>query len=272
MSDSANNAPISGLLRTVTAIEAIVLLISGAGLFFLPGLMQQYWPWSLAPFNTRFLGAVYLGALVAVVLLVVVGRQSPARVVVPMIFVFTLIVLLISLAYLARFDGPRPVVALWFVLYAGLPANSAYHLWRTRGFSPADPWSLPVSWRVVLLAEAVIFGLYGLGLLAAPDVFSSFWPWTIDAFHGRMYSVAFITPAVGAAVLVQRAAQPDLPALGLPQAVLGALAILGLVIVDQSAGRVSWSAAGTWLWLGTFTVLVAIGLALGWQAKGGEQL
>jgi len=68
---------------------------------------------------------------------------------------------------------------------------------------------LPVFLRLALLTQAAIFGLYGFGLLAAPDILGSFWPWTIDAFHGCMYSVAFITPAVGAAVLVQGAMQPD---------------------------------------------------------------
>ncbi len=53
------------LLLTLVIISIILLVIVGGGLFFFPTFSQPRWLWPLAPFNTRFLGAIYLTALVS---------------------------------------------------------------------------------------------------------------------------------------------------------------------------------------------------------------
>jgi hypothetical protein len=42
-----------------------------------------------------------------------------------------------------------------------------------------------------------------------PWVVSSFWPWRLDAFHAQLYSVTFLTPAVGAWVLLRGTTSED---------------------------------------------------------------
>ena len=59
------NPPISRLLRAVTWLEVAILAWAGAGLMLHPPLVTGVWPWALAPFNQRYLGALYAAALIA---------------------------------------------------------------------------------------------------------------------------------------------------------------------------------------------------------------
>jgi hypothetical protein len=113
-----------------------------------------------------------------------------------------------------------------------------------------------------LLAQAAVFGLYAIGLLAVPGRASAFWPWPVDDFHARLYSVAFLTPALGALLLARAAAWDEVLTLGLTQVVGGLLSILGLVIIHAGGSPVDWAAPGTWLWIGMFAVLELAGIGL----------
>ena len=263
-----NNPKITRLFYWVTAVESGVLLVAGGGLLFFPWLMGPLWPWDVAPFNVLLLGSIYSASIVATISTVYFQRWAPARIVAPMIFVFTVVVLVVSLMNLDRFDLGHYSSWLWFILYIGIPVNAGYYLWLQRGRKPYFPYPMASPWRMILLVPVVLLGLYGLGLLIAPDTFTSFWPWPIDAFHGRMYSVAYLTPAVGALLLWRASAPVELQTMGLTQGVGGLVPLIGLVIVDANVGgKVDWSASGTWLWWGSFAVLFLTGLGLVWQSR-----
>ena len=188
---------LSVLLRALTWVEVLVLILAGGGLFFLPTLTAEQWPWVIAPFNGRFVGAVYLGSFVSAAFMAFHGRWSPGRIVLPMIFVFTSIVLGVSLLNLDKFDFQKLQPWIWFLLYAVLPINSAYHMWLYQNRQPAESHVTPKNWSAFLLGLTLFLVLYGTALLILPTTASAFWPWPIDAFHGQMYSVVFITSAVG---------------------------------------------------------------------------
>ena len=271
MEKNTANPRVTQLLQIVTGIEVLVLLGAGGGLLLQPGVLREIWPWSLTPFNAAFLGAVYTGSMVTAAFLVLIGRWSPARVGVPMILLFTAIILVISLAYVDRFHLGSPSAWLWFVLYVGIPLNAAYHVWLYRNLSPAgqgaDQGRLSETLRRLLLAEAAVFGLYGFGLLVAPERFGAFWPWPIDAFHGRLYSVVFLTPALGAWLLARSAVWAEVLMMATTLLAGGVLAVVGLVLTDFRVHRVDWGAAGTWLWIGLFAIMALTGAGL-WRALG----
>ena len=261
------NPETTGLFKWVTAVESLVLIVAGGGLLFFPSVMVPLWPWELSPFNALLLGSIYSASLVATTLTVMYGRWSPARIVAPMILLFTTVVLVVSLAELGRFDLGHYSTWLWFVLYVGIPLNAAFYLWHERGRPPAVPDPLPDPWRAVILLPVAALGVYGVALLVAPDTFSSFWPWGIDAFHGRMYSVAFLTPALGAILVWKSAASREALTLGLTLVAGGIAPIVGLPLVNRGRDKVDWAGAGTWLWIASFAILVLAGAALVWRSR-----
>jgi hypothetical protein len=262
-----SNPALPSLFRTVTTVEGFVLAIAGFYPFFFPHRALGDWPWLSGPFNMRFIGAVYLTSLVAVIVVLAVPRWAPGRVALPMLVVFTNLVLLLSLIYIGRFEFDRGGTWAWFVLYVVIPVSATYYWLRFRRLSPADPTPVPPAWRSYLLAAAAVLGLYGLGLLIAPNALTDFWPWPIDDLHGRLYSAIFITLAVAALEVSRVAAPVELLLVGLTQFTLGFFSILGLVLADVSENTVQWSALGTWVWVGGFAVLLVAGAALVAQSR-----
>lgn len=261
MNASTRNPAITRLLYWVTAIEAGVLLVSGGGLFFLPSVVGDWWPWLLLPFNTRFLGALYLASYVMIAGLAWAKHWDPARVAIPMIFLFTVIVMSVTLLYLDRFDRIGSTI-LWFILYLGIPINAGYHLWLYRNQPPPDAYKPPAWMGLILQAGAVLFALYGAALLIAPARASEFWPWALDDFHARMYSVAFLAPAVGMWLIARAAGRIELLTLGIALVANGLLPIIGMAIVDNDVKRVDWNATETYTWIALFGAIAAVGLML----------
>jgi hypothetical protein len=241
-------------------------------LFFVPDFARAEWPWALTPFNTRFLGAVYFSAFVAVAIMAYKGRWSPARPVLGSIFAFTVVVLGVTFLYLPLFDFQKWGTWLWMALYIILPLNAGIHLWLYRKQPPSEAIPVPPVWRTAVLGVAAVLGLYGLGLLVAPAAFSAFWPWPLDSFHGQLYSATFISGAVGLFTVARLASRTEFIAAGLTQALLGAFALIGLFVVDSVVHRVNASQPGTWLWIAIFAALLAFGTAMilaGFKARQG---
>lgn len=255
----SDNPALPGALRAFSAFVILVLLV-GAGLFFTADLVKPRWPWPLTPFNARFLGSFYIAELVAMVALLVWNRWSPARMILTMAFVFTLVVTIASAMHLDRFNFDRKNGWLWFIVYGASVIVSGWFLWRARGTPPVAAAPTAQRWRGLFLVEALILVLYGLGLLIAPALFAAFWPWPADVFHAQVYSAIFITAGVGAWLLSRHAPREELVALGAAQLVLGVLALIGLAITDNAVKRVDWSAPGSWLWVALFALIALSGL------------
>ena len=111
------NAPIPFPLWIMALISSLLLLLVGGSLFFCPDFARSRWLWPLTPFNTRFLGAIYLTALIALTLLLLIRRAVPARLIVSMMWVFTTVILLVSCLQTEQFDMNRRATAIWFWLY-----------------------------------------------------------------------------------------------------------------------------------------------------------
>lgn len=267
-----NKSPVSlPYLRPFMLFVALILVIGSVGLFFVPQLVVPRWPWTLAPFHARFLGAVYSAEMAAVLIVIGVNRWAPARLTVPVAVVFTLVVSLASLLHLDAFDFSRRVVWLWFFLYIVSFVVTAV-LWRTYQQPAQNARPTSPLWQTIFLAETAVYGLYGLAMFLIPTQATAFWPWPIDAFHASVYSAVFFSAAASAWILRREAAPIEQLTLGLSQLILGSFAIIGLVIVDAQVNRIDWSAANVWVWIGFWLVLVALGGGLLLQARRTRQL
>lgn len=262
MNVTLNNPPITPFLRNFTFIEMIVLVAVGFGLFFNPDVVRPLWAWPIAPFNTCFLAAIYLGALAPVAHMYFSGHWSPARVVLRGIFTFTFIVLVVSLFYLNQFDYSYWGVWFWFGLYVSLPASGAYHLWLYRSMPTNHLSSIPRKWGFVIKTAGLSFAVYGIGLIIFPDIFSSIFPWKLDSFHSQLYSATFITGSVIMFSVANKATRAEFITVGLTEASFSVLAILGLIIVDANVKKIDWTAMNTIAWLSSLSIIAVLGFAM----------
>ncbi|MEL6601856.1 MAG: hypothetical protein AAFP20_01380 [Cyanobacteria bacterium J06614_10] len=250
------------MLLIMVVISIVLLIIVGGALFCFPDYAQSRWVWPLKPFNTRFLGAIYLTSLVGLVSLVISGRAALARLIIPMMAVFTTIVLMVSCLQLQQFEVGRRATDLWFWLYLADCVGAAFYCGFLSTYRFADLRRLPTPWAVCLGIQAGILGAYGLGLLFSPVATGGAWLWPLDVFHAQLYSSIFLAGALGSALLSRRATSVETRALGAIQVTFSSLVLLGIWLVDKEVQRLDWGLFVNWAWVGAIALLGLIGLGL----------
>ncbi len=262
---SPQNPAVPSFLRLVTIVESVVVGVTASVLFLLPSMGNAIWAWAIPPFNSRYVGAIYFAAFLPLVVFAVSGRWSPGRLVLWMIFTFTTSIGLVMLIHIPIFDWSRPATYAFWFLYIFLPLNSAFFIYKLRELKVAESDIIPASWQMLLLGITVVFGLYGFGLLIMPETLTAFWPWKIDAFHGRIYAATFITPAVGAWLIYKKSVVSERLVLGLTLLSLGVLSIVGVMWTSATvpaAKQIDYSTFGTWVFFGMNVVSGLAGLGL----------
>lgn len=264
---SPGNPRVPSFLRLVIALECSVVFAAAVLLFFLPGLASDLWPWNIPPFNSRFVGAIYFAAYIPLILFWLVPRWIPGRLTLWLILTFTATVLLVMLLHWDEFEWNRPATFLvYWPLYIFLPINSAIFLLKYRDKSVGNRYDGSGLLQLILWIFALLGAAYGFGLLIAPEALTGFWPWPVDAFHGRIYAAAFVTPAVGTWLLSSR---PQFAAeylsMGLNLVAGGFLPILGTLwthIQVPAERQVNFNSAGTWIFLLFFFLTGLLGVVL----------
>ncbi|MEM6451872.1 MAG: hypothetical protein AAF703_16340 [Cyanobacteria bacterium P01_D01_bin.105] len=265
--DHAQPLSLPPMLITVAAISLFLTATVGSALFFFPEIIQARWVWPLTPYNTRFLGAIYLAAAVGFTSLLTGRRSALARLIVPMIFVFTTNALIVSCLQLQQFNAGRRASDLWFLVYIIDCVGSGYFWGYYRHHVFAGLRRLSKLWSVGLGVQAGLMGAYGLSLLFFPETTGGQWLWPLDVFHSQIYSSILLSGAVGAAMLSRRATVGELRALGTIQLVFSGLVILGVGMVDRTMQGIDWSLALNWVWMGAIALLGISGLGLIGQSK-----
>ncbi|MCC7447798.1 MAG: hypothetical protein IT324_10290, partial [Anaerolineae bacterium] len=247
-----------------SVIEALVLIASGGGLFFLSDIAQTQWPWQIPMYATKVVGATYLSSLVAVLAMLFYRQWSPARLVLWMIFAFTSLVLVVSLLYLNVFNFSRWATWGWFILYIALPVNSAYHLWLYRRLKPVNVIPASRTWRIYLFMQGLLAFVFAFNLLLFPSKFIDIWPGRFDEFHGQLYSAIFITATVGSWIVALGASRAEWIALGVTQTVLAFFMLLGVVLVAASlpSGYILEFAPAAYLWVALFGMMLVSGVIM----------
>jgi hypothetical protein len=240
--EQEENPPVPLPLRVLSAAQTAILAATGATMFFDTGFAQSIWPWTLTPFNARFIGGFYLGAAVGAAITTAIGRWALWRVIHGMSVVFTGMVFLVSLFHLDRFFFHRWGAWAWFVLYGLLSLYTAV-AWYVYRRLPTGGRPLAPALGRVLVAQALTLGLYGVALVIAPVALARFWPWPVDRLHGQLYAAIFVTAAVGPLSVARRAHPQELMGAGITWIVAAAMIVLSVVVTD--AGRTPWT-SGRW--------------------------
>ncbi|MGE0238045.1 MAG: hypothetical protein AB7S59_04935 [Parvibaculaceae bacterium] len=260
MSDASYNAPLSPWVRVLTG-AALVVLIAGPLLLFAPAVIVPRWPWAITPFNARFLGAVYVAEFFSLLVLFIYNRWSPGRAALVVAFVFTFVVSIASLIHLSSFAGVRRVT-VWFILYIGYALLPAGALLLYHRLPAVAPLAAGGNLSRIMPVAGVLLVLYGAALFVAPGAAAGFWPWPIDAMHGRIYSAVFLAPGIGLLLLSRSAAREEYLVGGVFLAGLGLFAILSFILAHLQTGRASFTSPGTWAWIVLFAAIGALGLRM----------
>jgi hypothetical protein len=174
-----SNPPIPTFLRLVTWIECLVVFLAAFGLFFFPTLEHDFWAWSIPAFNSRFVGAIYFAALVPLLVFAILGRWSPGKLVLWMIFTFTACIMVAMVVHFQAFEYGRVATWVFWPLYFFLPFNSAIHLFIYRNAKQGDAQPTPLLMKLLLLVMAVVLGSYSLGC-------SSRLSWQLPSGRGQL--------------------------------------------------------------------------------------
>jgi hypothetical protein len=250
------------MLWITMLISVVLLLFIGSFLFFQPDLAKIYWSWQLTPFNTRFLGAIYLSALIPLLFCLIHQNSAPLRIVLPIFTFFTTFLLIVSCLYAGNFYLGRKSASVWFFLYGMDSFIGIYYLWHLRKQLWQPRNNLSVKWHQLYRLEAIILGIYGVGLLLITPLFSSLWSWNLDLFHSHLYSGVFLSSALALWLLSYSNSRLEHLMLNLTQTVLGSLIAIGLWIVDAKVHKLNWNSVNPWIWSASFSLFALIGLLL----------
>ena len=264
LEETGDNPPLSAWVWALVAVVFLVVCF-GATLLFAPSLSVPRWPWSIPPFNARFLGAVYAAEAVTVVPFLVINRWSPGRVALIAASVFTVVASIGTLLHLDGFLGGRRTI-IWFVAYIGYAVLTTLALWIYRDMPRVAPLAMDEARRKALHWIGVALVAYGIALFLLPSLASAFWPWAVDAMHAQIYSAVFMAAGTAFVFIARDGTRLEVLLVGLFIFALGVFAILGLVWADMETGRVDWAAAGTWVWIAMFAGFALLGALLMRQA------
>jgi hypothetical protein len=274
------------LARKQMTLMRVALLVSaglaaGAGLQLFVGATHtdHYFAWTIEPpLTAAFLGAMYLGAVVLLLMGFAQTTWADTRVafiatscLVPLLFVVTLI-------HLDRFHtGSNRTVTLvgtWIFIttYGWLPvllAAAFVTQVRAAGSDPPRMRPLPAWIRVTLVAQAFVLLGLGLALMVAPTSVRHVWPWELTPLTGRATAAWLLS--IGAAAAAG-ARENDLGRIRVPLAAYVALSILTAVAIARYSGTVDWSHPGAWgivVALASMLLLGVGGLAVERRTRAG---
>jgi hypothetical protein len=268
-------------MRLLLVAASVLVLLIGTPLFLVPTSSTTFFSWTVnPPLTAAFLGAGYLGAF----LLEFLSSREPiwarARVAVPSVFVFTIVMLWVTLVHLDKFHlrsdasvFTQGVAWAWLVIYAVVPVIMVvltFMQLRAPGVDPPRLAPLPRSMRLVLVVQSAALLLLGLGLLASPvSVAADVWPWGLSALTARAIGAFLLGTGVVAAHSVW---ENDFVRLRGAMAAYCAFGFLEVFVVVRFAAAnhpktgapvLDWSDPRIWIYVLFFLSLGAIGL-WGW--------
>jgi hypothetical protein len=239
--------------RIYFAAVGLLALWVGVWGYFIPGHVDVALPWLVPPLHARFLGAMYLSGTTFMVGCLLARQWAEVRVVLPMIAIWTGMLLVVSLLHLGEFNPAVPPTYVWFAAYLIYPLIAVWLAWRHRhAAGPAGgAEALPLVVRLYLLAQGGVVTLLALALLLAPGVLATVWPWKITPLLAQLYSAPFLSYGLGSLLLATRRTWLE-TRIALAAMWVFALGVLLASLIHNALFALSSPA--TWLWFASFVV------------------
>jgi hypothetical protein len=256
--------------RLYFAAVGLLALWVGVWCYFNPARADVAIPWLLPPLCARFLGAMYFSGVTFMVGSIRARRWSEVQVVVPMIAIWTGMLLVVSLFHLEKFDYSRTPVWFWFGAYTLYPLIAIGLAWRYRKQSRGEEFSstrLPDWARYYLLLQGGLLVILSLAMLLAPAAMVALWPWKIGPLMAQLYSAPFLSYGVGSLALARRRHWLDVRVAVRATLVFTVGVLLASLIHHDFFSLENLS---TWFWFGGFAIaIVALSLMTkrAWQSE-----
>jgi hypothetical protein len=241
--------------RAYFALVGLFALWVGVWGYFVPAEVVRALPWTVPPLHARFIAAIYLAGLLAMILALTAKTLAEVRIPIALAAIWTGTLFLVSMLHLEAFEFAKPQVWFWMGAYAVFPLWGAW-LYFGRGaraaatHRPADP---------VLLAIGAVCLLLAAGLLALPAQMIAAWPWKLPPLLASIYAGPFLAYGVSA-LLLAREGRPEARRIVL----VSMLAFTVLVVVASllHLALFSFATPSAWVWFG---LLVASGAVMTWR-------
>lgn len=274
--DSTEAKPLIAPMRWLLYAASLLVFLAGFQLTVFSDQTATYFAWTINPpfMTAAFLGAAYWAAVPVEVLAARQTTWAQARVSVPAIWLFTTLTLVVTLVHFDRFHFSSPLASaqgaawFWLAIYAGVPVAMLLVGWRQLRVAGGDPprGPAPAPWmRIIVIVQGGAMLILGVGLLLAPTVVGSIWPWTLTALTGRAIGAWFVGIGFAAFHGIRENDFFRIRPLG---GGYTAFAILELVALARYAGDVNWNSPAAWLYLGLLLSILPVGL-FGWFGHGG---
>ena len=237
--------------RAYFAFVAVFALWVGAWGYVVPAEIVRALPWPVPGLHARFIAAIYLAGLLAMLLALVAKTLAEVRIPIALAAVWTGMLFIVSMLHLDAFDFAKPQVWFWMGAYAVFPLWGAW-LYFAKGAGatatrrPADPALLVLGAACVLLAAA---------LLVVPTQMIALWPWKLPPLLASIYAGPFLAWGVASFMLAREA---DPAARRIVLASLLAFAVLALVASLMHGKLFDFNGNAARVWFGALAVVVAI--------------
>jgi hypothetical protein len=180
-------------------LRLFFLFVVFQALIVASALIEPTWislvmPWPASPLNARFIGALYVMGIISALLSAFAKRYAAVRISLIEIGFVTGVLLLITIPHFGGFTS-ETFPYRWTIFYTIDPLVTLLIVWVLRSRDPAPLGRNPL-WPLFLL-YAMVLGVAGLALLLLPSVAVSLWPWPLPPILGQVYSIFFLTFALG---------------------------------------------------------------------------
>jgi hypothetical protein len=248
MSGRSYDRPVPRSHRAYFVLVGLFALWVGAWGFAAPAEVERALPWSVTPLHARFIAAIYLAGLLAMVWSTFAQSIAEVRIPLALASLWTGALLLVSMLHLGEFDFAKPQVAFWMAAYAVFPLWGGWLYFR-RGAAAAAPRRSPADPALLLVAALCL--VLAAALFLAPGLMVAAWPWKVSPLLARIYAGPFFAYGV-CAFMLAREARPEARRIVLASMLAFTLLALLASLLHLRVFRFDGPAA--WVWFGGFVL------------------
>jgi len=267
----------STAMRWMLVVASLLVFLAGAPLLLVGDQTAKYFAWTISPqITAAFLGGSYWASGIFELLSSRERIWGRARLAVPAVLVFTILTLIVTLVHINRFHFDFPFTDadarttdpltlfgtwMWLAIYAGVPLAMGIILIRQARMPGDDPPVVaPLGWwvRAIIITQASLLIVVGLGLLLAPTAVAPQWPWKLTALTARAVGAWLIGLSLTG---VQALYENDRTRLGPAGVVAFTWGIAQLAIVALFANSIDWTRPSTGPYVAFLVSVLLIGAA-----------